>query len=300
MRWAEINTVEELAAWLDIPVDELWAHAASADDGYKPPIAKRKQSGGTRRIDPPRQTLKSIQRSILKLIAPRISSAIAYGVKESSHIDAAFQHVRKHSVGKLDITNCYECIRASLVRRSVRNAGFGGDALRLLVALLTRNGRLRQGPPSSPAVAHLVLAEIDRQICEEMLRLGVVVTRVADDYAISGSNRSSVCQMMRFIESRLGSIGLRVNPAKTSIMGRHEPQIIYGYIVNNSVAIPKNKKSAGRRLSKKGLRDSVRRVRRFGCSNKQWKRLLGQINHVRQTDPTAAQRLHKALIGGTR
>jgi RNA-directed DNA polymerase len=290
-----MNTAEELAAWLGIPVDELWAHAASADDGYEHPFDKRKQSGGTRRIDPPRPTLKSIQRSILKLIAPRISSPIAFGVKGRSHIDAARVHERQHFVGMLDITNFYSSVRAKLVQRALRNAGFGGDALRLLVALLTRNGRLRQGPPSSPAMANIVLDEIDRQIYEKMLHLGVVVTRVVDDYMISGSNRSAVRKMQEFIETQLRSIGLRINPAKTATMGRHEPQIVHGYTVNNRVTIPKNKKSADGRLSKKGLRDSVRRVHRFGCSNRQRKRLLSQINHMRQTDPTAAQRLKTAL-----
>jgi RNA-directed DNA polymerase len=295
-----MNTAEELAAWLDIPVNELWERAASADDGYKPHRPKKKPSGGTRRIDPPRKSLKSIQRSILKLIAPRISSAIAYGVKGRSPSDAAHVHVRQPFVGKLDISNFYSSVRANIVRRGLRNAGFGGDAPRVLVALLTRNGRLRQGPPSSPAVAHLVLAETDRQIYEKMLHLDVVVTRVVDDYTISGSNRPAVHEMQQFIEARIRSLGLRINSGKTEMKGRHEPQIVHGYSVNNSVSIPKNKKSADGRLSKKGLRDSVRRVRRFPCSDKKRKRLLSQINHMRQTDPTAAQRLHKALLGGAR
>jgi hypothetical protein len=145
-----------------------------------------------------------------------------------------------------------------------------------------------------------VLAVIDRKISKEMIRLSVVVTRVADDYAISGSNQSAVRKMQQFIKTQLRSIGLRINPDKTAIMGRNEPQIIHAYTVNSRVSIPKNKKSAGKRLSKKALRDTVRRFRRYGCSNRQRKRLLGQINHVRRTDPAAAQRLHKALIGGVR
>ncbi len=293
-----MNTAEELSVWLNIPVDELWEYAASADDNYKPHRFKMKPSGGKRRIDPPRPTLKSIQRSVLKLIAPRITSPIAYSVKGRSHIDAARKHVRQHFVGTLDICDFYSSVRISLVRRSLQTAGFGGDALKLLVALLTRNGRLRQGPPSSPAIANLALAEIDRQIYEEMHRLCVDVTRVVDDYTISGRNRPAVHEMQQFIEARIRSLGLQINPDKTAIMGRHEPQIIHGYTVNSRVSIPKNKKSAGKRLSKKGLRDTVRRVCRYGCSNKQRKRLLNQIDHVEHTDPRVAQRLRDALLEG--
>ena len=295
-----MKTLEELASAFQLSVDELRMRTASPDGDYDYYYYKRKRSGGRRRIDPPMEPLKETQRLARDLLAPLITSPIVYGVKDRNYFDAARIHVRQQFVGMLDIEDFYSSVRTALVRWALRNVGFEGEALEWLVALLTRDGRLRQGPPSSPAMANLVLAQLDERVAAEALRLRVNVTRVVDDFAISGSNRSAVRDMQRFITRQLRDLDLRVNPQKTSIMVRHEPQLVHGLTVNNGVAIPKNKKTASRRLSRKHMRSEVRRVARYGCTDQEYKRLVGLIGHVKYLHPKEADRLLADLLGGAR
>jgi RNA-directed DNA polymerase len=291
-----MKKLEELASAFQLSVDELRMRTASPDHDYDNYYYKRKRSGGRRRIDPPMEPLKETQQLARDLLAPLITSPIVYGVKDRIYFDAARTHERQPFVGTLDAEDFYSSVRTGLVRWALRNAGFEDEALEWLVALLIRDGRLRQGPPSSPAMANLVLAQLDERVAAEALRLRVKVTRVVDDFAISGSDRSAVREMQRFITRQLRDLGLRVNRQKTSIMDRHEPQVVHGLTVNNGVAIPKNKKTAGRRVSREALRSEVRRVVRYGCSVEEREELLGLIGHVKYLHPRQAKRLRAELL----
>jgi hypothetical protein len=284
-----MTTIEELAEALVISVDALRQLAASADTLYEPPFWQKKASGGKRRIDPPKEPLMTIQGLIKKLLSPLVDSPIAFAIRGRSHVDAARQHPGKGYLGKLDALNFFLSITEGLVREALRSKGFDGEALEILVKLVTLKGRLRQGPPSSPVVANLVLEDFDRRVAETAGQLRVIVTRSTDDFSTSGPTWISVQRTHEFIIEQLRHLGLRMNWGKFSITPHHDAQLVHGISVNRQPAIPKRKKTAGKKrkkttgkkLSREQVRDRVRRAQRFGCSTDEMNLLCGQLGYMK-------------------
>jgi RNA-directed DNA polymerase len=289
-----MNTIDELAA--SLLRGELRSLAASPEQHYKETRWEKKPTGGSRRIDEPRERLKAVQKYIADLLAPLIDSPIAYGIDGPSHVDAAGVHEGQPVVGKLDIEDFYPSVTADLVRSALRDVGFGGEALDLLVQLVTLRGRLPQGAPSSPAVANLVLARLDRRVAAEATRLGARVTRVADDFTLSGSSWIAVRRLQEFIEGELRDLGLRVNWRKHAITPHHRAQLVHGLTVNGRTSVPK--RPHGRKMSRRGLRSGVRRARRYGASTEQEQKLAGRIGYAKQLHEREGQRLLDALHTG--
>jgi len=236
-----------------------------------------------------------VQKLINGLLAPLIDSPIAYGIPGRSHVDAARVHEGQNFVGKHDIPDFFTSIVVDRVRSALRDAGFSGEALELLVALVTLNGRLRQGPPSSPVIANLVLAELDRQLAEKADRLCVNATRTSDDITASGPTWIAVRRFLQFVEDQLRELGLRVNWGKYSITPHRRAQLVHGGTVNRTTSIPKKKSTAKKKLSRERLRDDVRRARRYGCTDKQWEKATGQIGYIKPLHPKRAGALGREL-----
>jgi hypothetical protein len=291
-----MNTIDELA--IALLKGELRYLAASVEQHYKPPRWEGKTSGGTRRIDEPRARLMAVQKLIKRHLAPLIDSPIAYGISGLSHVNAAEQHPGKGYLGKLDALNFFPSITEGLVREALRSEGFGGEALDLLVKLVTLKGCLRQGPPSSPAVANLVLKDFDRQVADMATQLGVSVSRSTDDFVTKGPTWISVKRLHDFINEQLRQLGLRVNWSKYSITPHHQCQLAHGLTVNRQPCIPKRKKTAGEKLSRERVRGSVRRAKRVGFSKVEQQRLNGQLGYMKPLHAHEVQRLLDALRDG--
>ncbi len=290
------ESLDALVGMLGAPADELRALARSADDRYGPPQRHRKRSGGVRLVHEPDSDLKRIQRRVSAVLWPRVKSPIAYGIPGRTREEAARAHECASWVATLDIKDFFPSIRTKHVQAALSRAGFPGEALDTLVALVTRRGQLVQGPPSSPAVACLVLSEFDHGLALQGDAAGLTVTRYVDDIAISGMSRQQVQQMLRFVIQELRGLGLPINRDKVGLVPRHKAQLLHGLTLNNGASIPKRKTTAPDRLSRDQLRSAVRRAQHYGATDAERARLMGQISCLIRLHPREAQQLRRALM----
>jgi RNA-directed DNA polymerase len=283
-----IRTVRALAAILQLTERQVRELAEEAGDLYVAGSVL-KPDGGWRPIDEPNERLKKVQRALHEsLLEPLISSPIGCGVRGRTQIDAARRHAKRPFVGSVDIENFFPSVTSDAVQTLFRQMDCPADLASLLAMLTTLRGSLPQGAPTSPTVAGILLAGVDRQVHEEAQRLGLGVTRYADDFAASGERSESIEALFSVIEEALGPLGLRVNPNKTDIAPRSETQVVLGLTVNNRVSVPKP--------YRKHLARAVFKASRDGCTERAFRRLRGQIAYVAQLHPKEARGLERALL----
>lgn len=165
-----------------------------------------KGAGRRRKIDIPRDCLKTIQNYILKvLLEPALAELPDFVVCKpgQSAIDGASKHIHAYYLVNMDLKNFYPSIRVAQVitllkkipRRGFlsRGASDGPDPDNqklshwecvLIGRLLTWQGILPQGAPTSPAIANLIFKDYDDRIIQN-LGTGFKYTRYMDDITVS-------------------------------------------------------------------------------------------------------------------
>jgi len=144
-----------------------------------------KKSGGIRVITEPAPELKSFQKKLGSYIFRMKKLKFAYGgVKNKCREDVAKLHRCNYFILKCDIKNCFPSIRKKVVVKELLNFGFTYKYAKLFTEIITFEGSLPQGAPSSPGMANLILDKIDNQIIT-VLPFGCKYSRWIDDIMIS-------------------------------------------------------------------------------------------------------------------
>jgi RNA-directed DNA polymerase len=288
-------TFEQIESELGIDPWWLKDFATRVDSMYVTSSIPKKNGKGWREISAPDLILKGLQRFILdKLIAPAIKSPIAFGHNRRRNVDAA---ARCHAVRRprwlavWDIQKFHPSITTEMVAMVLRRRlHCAPDLADTLAQLCTREGSLPQGAPTSPAIASLLLADVDKAIYEAAAAkaLGVRITRYADDFGVSGDDRNAIEAVVKVIAEEIESIGLTMNPEKFKVVGSHEEMIYLGLNVAH-----------GRLSVRKVYRDALDRevyaASKFGSDADSLENLLGQARYVRQYHPGEGGRLVERL-----
>ncbi|MBM4075944.1 MAG: RNA-directed DNA polymerase, partial [Planctomycetes bacterium] len=208
------HTPEELAGWLQIPLNQLvWlVHRFSAG---RPPASDaahyvfqwlKKKSGGWRLIESPKPILKRAQVKILREILDRIPAhRSAHGfVAGRSIVTNAEPHVGQDVVVAFDLSNFYTTVGFSRVVAIFRSLGYSREAA-IWLGLLTTSAipgnmafpernpyafdpylkrHLPQGAPTSPALANLSAFGLDVRLTGLARSFGATYTRYADDISL--------------------------------------------------------------------------------------------------------------------
>lgn len=273
----QLATGGELAAWLELSIDELdWfaderrqhsrSHMAALQHYHVRAVAKR--SGGFRLIEAPKARLKNIQvkilRQILDLVPP---NRHAHGfVRGRSCITSAQVHAGEALVVKLDLRNFFPATPVRRVHGVFRSIGYPWAVARLLTGIcctMTPRSRLAdisggfggnwefyklagaphlpQGAPTSPSLANLCAWRLDQRLAALAACFGANYSRYADDLAISGDPTfgEKIGAFLRAIEKIVEEEGYRLNRQKTRIMRAGGRQILCGIVVNSHVNPPR-------------------------------------------------------------
>jgi RNA-directed DNA polymerase len=300
--------VEELARRLGMSVTELQAVRPSYREFQVP-----KQSGGTRRIMAPDNSLKALQRRILRRLLARLHNhPAAHGFERGrSIVTNARVHVRQAVVVRMDLKDFFPATRAKRIRKYFRRIGWNRPAARLLTHLCTFEGGLPQGAPTSPRLSNLVNYRLDARLtglaARRRLRnlrtgrdagvrdIGAVYTRYADDLTFSFATDDPadiryVIRVTRFIVGREG-YQLHLHK-KLQIRRRHDRQQVTGLVVNDRVNLP--------RATRRWLRAVEHRAARDGRSTLTpdqlagWRALQKMIDHqaAMRTDDASGEPSH--------
>ena len=254
-----------------------------------------KKSGGKRTITVPQDRLKALQRRILdQALEPLSVSAHATGFcRGKSIVDNAEAHTGAAVVVNVDIRQCFPNTGFRLIQSvaaKVARGELSALATWFLAELLSFQGALPTGAPSSPAVLNVALASADRAIGKACERRGITYTRYADDLTFSGDGK--VTAILPFVIDVLRGYGFELDEKKTNIFRRGRRQVVTGLVVNEKPNLV--------RTLRRRLRAAVHH--RVNGRTPFWHgkavsdgELLGRLAFLGQTQPAEAARLRQAL-----
>lgn len=258
-----ISTSRDLAAWLEISMDELDWFADVR--GMNPPAGPlchyryewARKRFGSRLIEIPKPRLREIQRRVLHGILDRVPAhEVAHGFRRGRSCRTFVQpHVGQDVVVTYDLRNFFGEIPAARVHALFETLGYPETVARALSGLCTnqvpmsvaRRGahswidakwlgvpHLPQGAPTSPAIANLCALHLDLRLEGLAQSMGASYTRYADDLAISGgeSVRRRLGGLSRAIAVIAIEEGFEINHRKTRAMHRSRRQVLTGIVVN--------------------------------------------------------------------
>lgn len=307
----------ELAAWLGITRERLrwFTHDRPADlVWHYVRHTQPKRSGDTRVILAPKRELKALQRRVLHDLLDRVPpTEAAHGFRPAHSISTnARPHVGQQIVLNLDLQDFFPTITYPRVRGIFINLGYSYSVASTLALLCTEHDRvtyerddrcyyisvtpraLPQGAPTSPALANLVAARLDRRLIGLARASGWTYTRYADDLTFSGNDRESVGSLLKMIKQIITEEHFTVHPNKVRVTHHSQRQIVTGLVVNDTVSTP--------RQLRRQLRAILHNAAQTGLESQNHEKhpefrayLAGMIGHVTAANAAQGQQLQAAL-----
>ncbi|WP_199504779.1 reverse transcriptase family protein [Qipengyuania sp. YIM B01966] len=193
----------------------------------------------------PSEQLKELQRiiltSILDVAAPHKQATAFF--RGCSIVQNARQHHRKDYMFKTDIKSFFDHIKSADIMRAVQRfiPNLSQANLDALTKVLSCDGALPQGAPTSPHVSNLHMRDFDELISAEARKRGCSYTRYADDIAISSDDKFAVHQMSEVVGEALEKAGFTQNKRKTHLLGKFDRKIVTGLDVSGVYIRPTKK-----------------------------------------------------------
>ena len=250
-----------------------------------------KKNGEYRELSVPDEFLKTIQKRIVEklLVYEEVSTyatAYRYG---TSTIKNAYQHIKKHTMLKLDIRHFFDNINYPIVKEKVFVKEKYSESNRILLSLLCiYNDALPQGAPTSPIISNIIMKEFDNIVGDWCKKKRISYTRYCDDMTFSGYFNEK--EVISFVKAELKKMGLFLNDAKTVVVNKCQKQVVTGIIVNEKINTPL--------LYRKKIRQELYYCKKFGVVSHLQKqqlnideqdylrKLIGRVNYVLSVDKT--------------
>lgn len=257
-----MSLIDRISEQTKVSAQHIELLARTASHRYKTyQIPKRSNPNETRTIHHPARPLKYLQRWLTRSIfshLPVDSSATAYrrGISTLQNVEP---HVRSNYFLKLDFKDFFPSFNREAIEHFLHdnhNLPFAlSDAdIAFIGAIVTRNGTMVIGAPSSPSIANATLHSLDASIRGSCSDAGVAYTRYADDITLSSKGPGSLsgCATSVFeIVNRHDKPRLYFNAAKTVHCTRKTKVLVTGLVIT-----PQRKVSLGRSF-KRALRTEL-------------------------------------------
>lgn len=229
-------SLQHLADEIEIPNGALAKMCFSTGSFYRT-FYIPKRSGSLRRIDAPLPSLAKVQSWLTAHLISKLpidsDAACAYE-KDCSIKKHVSSHVSQPYLLKLDLAEFFPSISTQRIAYLLASNGYQGALATTIAHLLTLDGSLPQGAPSSPSMSNVVMREVDGLLRGFSLSRGLKYTRYADDLAFSGESVTDVD--LRRIEAILESNGFRLNPRKTKLFRPNmNGRLLTGLVINGDV-----------------------------------------------------------------
>ena len=240
-----VSTADELASLLGTEAKQIeWVLSRLKTLYYRKD--RIKEDGSKRTLWIPRPPLRPLQDKIKTEILAKVPllTCVQGGVRKCSIITNANHHVGKPVLSTMDIRKCFPSITVGRVRRVFEELGFSGDSLSIVTKLTTWHFQLPQGSPTSPRIADLVLANLDRRQLGVAKQHGFTYTRYVDDMSASGGRR---LRKVRNLQERIvKDEGFSIKPLKDGqkkLMYRDQDrQEVTGLVLNQKINLPREKR----------------------------------------------------------
>ena len=252
-----------------------------------------KRSGGTRELHVPDQTTKAIQSALYhKLFVNYKNHPAACGfIRGKSIVDNAMPHVGKEVIVKLDICDFFPSTSQYRVRKYFASTGWDDSAAGLLTRLVTYQGGLPQGAPTSPVVSNIINKTMDRKLAYVAETLKADYTRYADDitFSLTSYDRRDIHRLLQWTGAVLRTYGYKLNNKKKRIIRKHRRQQVTGLVVNDKVSV-----SRQTRRWLRAIQDRLAKGDAITISKSQYQGWISLVHMVSPGSPIIAK--HRMLV----
>jgi len=173
-------------------------------------------------------------------------------IRGCDFISNAAVHKYAATVIKEDIKGFFDYITAEHAFDIWRHFfSFGNAPAELLTELVTHQGRVRQGAPTSPYLANLVFWDIEPRVVRAMAARGIRYSRFVDDVALSRSSemaKEDKTWAIGQLYGMLGARGFRPARAKHEILNGRGARQIMGLNISAHLTFTKEERRGTRAM----------------------------------------------------
>lgn len=172
-----------------------------------------KKSGGFRDIYKPAWRLKILLKKINSRVLSRLNfpDFVHCGPAGRSIVTAARGHNNFKLHLSLDVKAFFDNIEETTVRDILQKVGVTKEVTSTIVAVAVEHNRLPQGFPTSPLLAALVISYATQGFYNRFNYKEILLSIYADDILISSDDEAQLLEAKKFIQERLGTVGLELN-----------------------------------------------------------------------------------------
>jgi hypothetical protein len=224
--------------------NELLNDFCTYTDRYYRKFEIPKKSGNeTRVICAPRTFIKTTQHWILDYFLYRLNQHNScFSFKQKTSIkDNASVHLNRKFILCLDIKSFFDNITIEQVRRCLEKGNINSYLAALFADIVTLNGSLPQGAPTSPTISNSHLYEFDGKMLEYCSDNEMTYSRYADDLTIGSDNYDALKKVEKLVQFELNKLDLNLNHKKTRIISSNNCQVVTGIAINNGEIRPTRK-----------------------------------------------------------
>lgn len=247
-----ISSATDVANLLEVPTGQLLYILYERKNNYRS-FNLKKKNGENRIINSPYSGLAILQQRLKTILdyfyRPKKS---AHGfIKNKSIISNAEKHIKKRYVVNVDLEDYFGTITFPRIYGLFKSRpfNFSHSAATVLAQLCTYQGKLPQGACTSPVLANLVSASLDKQLTQLAKKNNIAYTRYADDITFS-FRQNGISEVIKLSEdenyeigdqllSIIGKNGFKINQDKFRVQKRNVKQVVTGLTVNDKVNIDK-------------------------------------------------------------
>jgi RNA-directed DNA polymerase len=288
-----VNLVERMARGVKLSAPKIFGTIMGADRLYRRILLPR-LGREPRIIWQPTAELRLLQRWLVDNVLG------ALPVHESCHSyvrgRSIVTHVKSHAGTKytshIDIQNFFPSIRTNSVRNFLySNAKLLGLEIReidLIVAIVSKQGGLVIGAPSSPMLTNAIMYEFDTQANSIASAAGAIYTRYADDIYISSMVKDVAIPISDVLRERLQDMpgyNFFINERKTWHASIKDHREVTGIVLTSEglVSLGREKKREIRSRVFHALHDAA--LAKTAKGKDELESLLGMLAYVRSVEP---------------
>ena len=216
--------------------------------GYHKFEIDKKHSNERREITAPDKILKAIQRRILYLLHRVIRPEwLISGEKQKCYIDNGKAHLDGKYVLTIDIKKYYDnCTREPVYQFFVQKLKTSPDVAKKLTDIITYNGGIPTGCPTSQIMAFYAYSDMFSEIADLAKQCGCKFTLYVDDMTFSSTKPFSPNQLRQMIDCVLRKYGHKPKYPKVKYYGPSDYKPITGTVVTpeQSLAVPNGLQNA--------------------------------------------------------
>lgn len=226
-----ITNIEKLAKSLSFPESFLLKVSKNPNIFYTffTKMVKNKQ----RNLADPHPALKILHKRIISRIFANLEFPpyLHGGIKTDDprdFITNASTHAGAETTITLDIESFFPSITSEQVSHAFENLfNFSPEVSKILTGIVTLNGVIPQGAPTSSYIANFIMWEKECKLVAQLNGQGFLYTRLIDDMAISSNKRISeknITSITNKVAAMLKNFDYKLHSKKKNIFSKSNPE----------------------------------------------------------------------------